>query len=100
MFNTTQFNKAWQEWKTHKQEKHGSPYTPSSEEKALSRLFIEAHGKEELAIASIEDSIANNWAKIYIKKNYNNGTAEQPTSSETGYRGGVKDEFNKRYGGW
>jgi hypothetical protein len=100
MFNSDQFKVAWQTWKKHKQEKHGSPYTQTAEERALSVLFQQSHGIEDLAIQSIDESIANNWAKIYIIKNYNNGTGQgNENNGQTGFRNSVQEELNKRYGG-
>ncbi len=100
MYNSKEFNEAWQTWKQHKQEKHGSPYTPTSETRALSVLFKESHGIEDLAIKSIDESISNNWAKIYIIKNYNNGAGEtNQNNGQFGFRDSVQAELNKRYGG-
>lgn len=99
MYNSTEFKTAWQEWKNHKQEKHGSPYTPTSETRALAVLFKESHGIEDLAIKSIDDSITNNWAKIYILKNYTNGTGQTQNNGQFGFRNSVQEELNKRYGG-
>jgi len=73
MYTSQEFKAAWQEWKTHKQEKHGSPYTETSESMALRMLYKKSHGIEDLAIQSIEESIERNWASIFIKKDYNNG---------------------------
>lgn len=98
MFTSLEFIQAWKEWKEHKEEKHGSPYTSVSERKALARLFKEAHGIEELAIASIDDSITGNWAKIYIKKDFQNGQ-QQPIVGQAGFRSELANEFDKRYGG-
>lgn len=98
MFISKEFLSAWQAWKKHKQEK-GNPYTATAEERALSVLFKESHGIEDLAIQSIDESIANNWAKIYIVKNYNNGTGQTSTNNgQNTFRNSVKDELDKRYG--
>ena len=100
MFSSTAFKEAWSTWKKHKQEKHGSPYTPTSEERALSMLFQQSHGVEDLAIQSIDESISNNWAKIYIVKNYNNGTGKAgENNGQFGFRNSVQEELNKRFGG-
>lgn len=98
MFISKEFRAAWLEWKQHKTEK-GNPYTPTSENRALSVLFKESHGLEDLAILSINESIENNWAKIYISKNYNNGTGQRnPNNGQSNFRDSVKDELDKRYG--
>ena len=100
MFNSDQFIEAWQTWKKHKQERLGSPYTQTAEERALSVLFQQSHGIEDLAIQSIDESISNNWAKIYIIKNYNNGTGQgNQNNGQAGFRNSVQEELNKRYGG-
>jgi len=100
MFTSLNFKAAWEEWKQHKAEKHGTPYTATSESKALSALWIRSHGIEELAIASINNSIEHNWASIYIIKDYKHGQQQaDPTVGETGFRTGISAEFNKRYGG-
>ena len=69
MFNSPDFIEAWELWKKHKTEKHGSPYTVTGEQMALSALFKKSHGVEELAIESINTSIEKNWANIYINGN-------------------------------
>jgi len=98
MFISKLFLEAWREWKQHKAEK-GNPYTPTAETRALSVLFKESHGVEDLAILSINESIENNWAKIYISKNYNNGTGQGNTNNgQSNFRDSVKDELDKRYG--
>lgn len=98
MYISTQFREAWKAWKKHKQEK-GNPYTPTAEERALSILFKESHGVEDLAIQSIDESIANNWAKIYIVKNYTDGTGKtSPNNGQADFRNSVKNELDKRYG--
>jgi len=81
MYTSQEFKTAWQEWKNHKQEKHGSPYTSTSEEKALSMLFKKSHGIEDLAIQSIDYSIENNWAAIYIKTDYNGKSSVNGSNS-------------------
>jgi len=99
MYNSLEFKAAWKDWKKHKQERLGSPYTETAEQRALSVLFKESHGIEDLAIKSIDESISNNWAKIYIIKNYNNGTGQANSNGTgAGYRDSVKEEFNRRYG--
>lgn len=88
MYNSNEFKTAWQEWKNHKYEKHGSPYTPSSEERALSSLFKKSHGIEDLAIQSIGWSIERNWADIYIKSNYNGKSSANGGDTATGGKQG------------
>lgn len=98
MFISKEFIEAWKSWKKHKQEK-GNPLTPTAEEKALAMLFQQSHGIEDLAIQSIDESIANNWAKIYILKNYNNGSGQtNQNNGQTDFRNSVQEELNKRYG--
>lgn len=84
MFNSEDFKSAWSAWKKHKQEMSGRPYTETAEERALSVLFQQSHGIEDLAIKSINESMDNNWAKVYIVKNYQqngNGQINGSTSS-------------------
>lgn len=88
MYNSIEFKTAWQEWKNHKQEKHGSPYTETSEQKALSMLFKKSHGLEQLAIDSIDYSIENNWAAIYIKTNSNGKSSANGGNTATGGKQG------------
>jgi hypothetical protein len=76
MYISKEFLEAWKAWKKHKQESLGRPYTQTAEERALSVLFQQSHGIEDLAIKSINESIDNNWAKIYIVKNYTNGNGQ------------------------
>jgi len=87
MFNSEKFQSVWQLWKKHKQELSQRPYTATAEESALSSLFWQSHGIEDLAIQSINESIENNWAKVCISKNYNrNGNGQingSTTSSNT-----------------
>lgn len=100
MYNSDKFKEAWQQWKKHKQERLGSPYTETAEQRALSVLFQQSHGIEDLAIQSIDESITNNWAKIYIIKNYNNGTEQAgKNNGQFSFRNSVQEELNKRYGG-
>jgi len=100
MYNSIEFKEAWADWKKHKEQRLGSPYTETAEQRALSVLFKESHGIEELAIKSIDESIANNWAKIYIIKNYNNGAGQtNQNNGQFGFRNSVQEELNKRYGG-
>jgi len=100
MYTSTEFKTAWKDWKKHKQERLGSPYTETAEQRALSILFKESHGIEDLAIKSIDESISNNWAKIYIIKNYNNGAGQtNQNNGQFGFRDSVQEELNKRYGG-
>lgn len=98
MFNSESFKSAWELWKKHKEERLGSPYTPTAEQRALSILFKQSHGIEDLAIQSIDESIGNNWAKIYIVKNYNNGQSGE-NNGQFGFRNSVQEELNKRFGG-
>ncbi|MES2382359.1 MAG: hypothetical protein V4538_15035 [Bacteroidota bacterium] len=91
MFNSELFKTAWATWKKHKQELSDRPYTETAEERALSILFQQSHGIEDLAIQSINESIDNNWAKIYIVKNYNangngqvNGSNQQSGNKQNG----------------
>lgn len=98
MYISKEFLEAWKAWKKHKAEK-GNPYTPTAEERALSILFKESHGIEDLAIQSIDESIANNWSKIYIVKNYNNGNGQAgKNNGQSEFRNSVKEELDKRYG--
>ena len=98
MFISKEFRSAWIEWKQHKSEK-GNPYTPTAETMALSVLFKQSHGIEDLAIQSINYSIENNWNKIYIVKDYNNGAGQTNTNNgKSNFRDSVKDELDKRYG--
>lgn len=83
MFISIEFKEAWDVWKKHKQEKHGIPYTPTSEDRALSILFKKSHGIEQLAIDSIDYSIEHNWAAIYIKP-IENGRPETNNGNSTG----------------
>ncbi len=76
MFNSEQFQSAWNLWKKHKQELSQRPYTQTAEESALNSLFWQSHGIEDLAIQSINESIENNWAKVCISKNYKNGNGQ------------------------
>jgi len=100
MFNSEQFTETWQLWKKHKKELSGNPYTQTAEEKALATLFQQSHGIEDLAIQSINESMNNNWAKIYIVKNYNNGTGQaSENNGQFGFRNSVQEELNKRFGG-
>ena len=96
MYTSIDFLKAWSEWKEHKQEKFGLPYTAVAERKALAALWQKSHGIEQLAIDSIDYSIENNWSAIYIKPKDNNGTGTTATKQE--FRAGVNTEFNSRYG--
>lgn len=84
MFNSQQFQDAWAIWKKHKQQLSDRPYTETAEQRALSVLFQQSHGIEDLAIKSINESIDNNWAKIYIVKNYENGNGKN-TGSTAGH---------------
>lgn len=98
MFISTEFKEAWGLWKKHKQEK-GNPYTQTAEERALSVLFKESHGVEDLAIQSINYSLENNWNKIYIVQNYNNGNGQgNKNNGQSEFRNSVKEELDKRYG--
>jgi len=100
MYNSIEFKEAWADWKKHKEQRLGSPYTETAEQRALSVLFKESHGIEDLAIKSIDESISNNWAKIYIIKNYNNGAGQtNQNNGQFGFRNSVQEELNKRYGG-
>ena len=47
MYNSNEFNSAWEDWKKHKKEKTGSPYTETAEQRALSKLFLKSHGVEK-----------------------------------------------------
>ena len=97
MYISNEFKTAWEEWKDHKKEKYGMPYTSVSERKALSKLFTISHGVESLAIDSIDYSIEHNWSSIYIKPKAN---GQQITGNgDTSLRADVQTEFNKRYGG-
>lgn len=100
MFNSEPFNKAWELWKKHKTELSQRAYTQTAEESALSALFWQSNGVEDLAIASIKNSIDNNWAKIYIVKNYNKNTNGQAgeNNGQLGFRNSVQEELNKRFG--
>jgi len=90
MYTSIEFTTAWDEWKQHKAEKHGNPYTPTSEEKALARLWQQSHGIESLAISSINESIANDWAKIYIISNNKfNGSGTTNGGASTNGAGGA-----------
>lgn len=91
MFNSENFKSAWQDWKKHKQESLGRPYTQTAEERALSVLFQQSHGIEDLAIQSINESIDNNWAKIYIVKNYTNGNGKINGSTSSNPKGTSTD---------
>jgi len=82
MFDSDGFKTAWQQWKKHKQELSDRPYTETAEQMALSVLFQQSHGIEDLAIKSINESIDNNWAKIYIVKNYQNGNGQTNGSNQ------------------
>lgn len=99
MYISKEFKQAWEEWKEHKTEKYGMPYTSVSERKALARLFQTSHGVEQLAIDSIDYSIEHNWSSIYIKPKENgqqqSAGAGQPNQS---LRSGVQAELDKRYG--
>lgn len=101
MFNSESFRSAWQQWKKHKQELSDRPYTTTAEDRALSVLFQQSHGIEDLAIKSINESIDNNWAKIYIVKNYNANNNGQTceNNGQFGFRNSVQEELNKRFGG-
>jgi hypothetical protein len=92
MFNSPEFITTWQEWKEHKKEKHGQPYTAVSERKALATLWQKSHGVESLAIESLNWCMEMNWSGIYIKKR------ENERESNTEIRNSVQSEFAKRYG--
>lgn len=91
MFNSELFKTAWATWKKHKQELSDRPYTETAEQRALSVLFQQSHGIEELAIQSINESIDNNWAKIYIVKNYTNGHGKNNGSTSSNTKGTSTD---------
>jgi len=104
MYNTPEFTAAWDEWKTHKKEKHGMPYTSTSEDKAIARLFKESHGIEGLAIFAIEEATANNWAKVYVSESIvskykNNGKEPDQAGQQSSLRESVKSKFNERFAG-
>jgi len=100
MFNSPLFTEAWELWKKHKQEMLGNPFTATAEERALSILFKESHGVEDLAIQSINESISNNWAKIYIVKNYSNGNGQTNGSTTSSNKGGTSTDRVEALRNW
>lgn len=97
MFISKEFKSAWEEWKKHKSNLQGRPYTEVAERKALSSLYQRCSGQETVAINSINYSIENNWAAIYIQNNIN-GTGQTQNNGQSNIRNSVKDELDKRYG--
>jgi hypothetical protein len=95
MYISQEFKEAWKDWKLHKEERCGQPYTRISESKAMSRLFKITHGIEALAISSIEISIEKNWSNIYLQKAEDE---QQSNDDKSQFRADVQAAFNDRYG--
>ncbi len=81
-FNGT-FQGVWDEWLIYKKQQHNFSYkTGGSEQAALHELVSLAYGKEENAIAIIQQSMANGWKGLFALKNNSNGQqGKQPTGA-------------------
>lgn len=93
-----QFLETWQIWKDFRSEYDKFKYKGVySEQMALKKLSELSNGKEEVAVAIIEQSISRQWTGFYELKNVINGT-KQPITVEARneFRGSIQAELEKR----
>jgi hypothetical protein len=65
-FNSIDFSEAWSDYLDNKLENHKFEYkSERSMKAALKKLYRYAHGKEEIAIAILENSISENWRGFF-----------------------------------
>ncbi len=89
------FEKIWCEWKDYKAIQHEFKYkSAGSEQAALHEVVSLAYGKEENAIAIIQQSMAKGWKGFFPLKINDSGTKKQTNKFS---REGIQQEFNKRY---
>jgi len=68
-FNTIEFAEAWQDWLEYKEIEHKFNYkSKHSMKAALKKLHRLSGGKEDKAIAIIEESMANGWKGFFNLK--------------------------------
>jgi uncharacterized protein YdaU (DUF1376 family) len=66
------FSAKWNEWKLYKGEQHRFVYKPIGENNALKSLYNETAGDVELAIASINNSMARGWMGVIVTNDLKN----------------------------
>ena len=60
-FNCSDFAEKWTEWLQHKKENHKFEYKLMGLKSALNKIKRYSHGSSEIAIAVIDNAIAENW---------------------------------------
>lgn len=82
-FDSQNFLKHWQIWKSYKKDQHRFTYkTPISEQAALNDLVNLAEGREDRAIEIIMQSISKSWKGFFELKTNLNGKQQPGTLRE------------------
>ena len=93
------FVPVWELWKEYKKEAFNFSYkSVHSEQMALKKLVDISEGQENVAIAIIEQSIADQWQGLFpLKNNFINGKQVRANNINTGRRD-LHDALTKRFG--
>ena len=102
-FNSSEFAEKWTEWLLHKKENHKFEYKPMGLKSALNKIKRYSHGSSEIAIAVIDNAIAENW-KGFHPLQYNdplmikqrNEQKQQNKGKQVNYSDDFKREIFKR----
>jgi hypothetical protein len=92
------FLEMWGQWEIFKKKEFGFSYkSVQSEQSAVNKLVKLSNGKEEIAIAIIQESMANGWQGLFELKTSNNGTSKNATTVGKVTGAGLDEALAKRY---
>jgi hypothetical protein len=93
------FTPIWELWKEYKDEAFGFKYKSGiSEQMALKKLVQLSGGHEDVAIAIIEQSMADQWEGLFPLKNNNTPNGQKQRAGTDTQRQSLNDALNKRFG--
>lgn len=93
------FTSVWELWKEYKDEAFGFKYKSGiSEQMALKKLVRISGGHEDVAVAIIEQSMADQWEGLFPLLNNNTPNGQRKRVDADTQRQSLNDALNKRFG--
>lgn len=94
------FAEMWETWKAFKKEEFNFEYRGvHSEQVALMNLASISNKNEETAVLIIKQSMGEGWKGLFpLMDKYKVNASSKNNNGQTGIRGEVNDELNRRYG--